>query len=307
MIYQEPILQTKLFGLRVYLNEFVRLYDNDKLPNKILLTGQKGLGKATLAFHFINHILSKNEKYNYDLDNLEINPQNSSYVTLINKSNPNIILIDINDDKKNIDISQIRDLISNLNKSSFNSKPRIVLIDNIELLNKNSINALLKIVEEPNEGIFFIFIDNNKNVLQTLKSRCLNFKISLSHKLSLEVINKLLNSDVYDLVSSDLLSYYFTPGQIYNLVNLSYKHNIELSELNLDKIILLFINNSFYKKEPSFRIFLYEFIEYYFLTKTSLEDISFYNDFLKKVNYVKRFNLDDESLFLEFKSKVLNE
>ena len=155
MIYQKPILQTKLFGLRVYLNEFVRLYDNDKLPNKILLTGQKGLGKATLAFHFINHILSKNEKYNYDLDNLEINPKNFSYVTLINKSNPNIILIDINDDKKNIDISQIRKLISNLHKYSFNDKPRFVLIDNIDSLSTNSINALLKVLEEPAKNVFF--------------------------------------------------------------------------------------------------------------------------------------------------------
>ena len=32
---------------------------------------------------------------------------------------------------KNIDISQIRDLIINLNKSSFNSKERFVLIDNM--------------------------------------------------------------------------------------------------------------------------------------------------------------------------------
>ncbi len=302
-----PKNQIKLYGISNYLIELINLYNNKKYPNKIILSGQKGIGKCTLAYHLINYILSSGEENSYDIKNFLINKENRSYKLIQNGSNMNFVLIDVLVEKKNIDISQIRDLISNLNKSSFNSKPRIVLIDNIELLNKNSINALLKIVEEPNEGIFFIFIDNNKNVLQTLKSRCLNFKISLSHKLSLEVINKLLNSDVYDLVSSDLLSYYFTPGQIYNLVNLSYKHNIELSELNLDKIILLFINNSFYKKEPSFRIFLYEFIEYYFLTKTSLEDISFYNDFLKKVNYVKRFNLDDESLFLEFKSKVLNE
>ena len=44
--------------------------------------------------------------------------------------------------KKKIDIDQIRNLINNLNKSSLNSKPRFVLIDNIEYLNLNSINAL---------------------------------------------------------------------------------------------------------------------------------------------------------------------
>ena len=48
------------------------------------------------------------------------------------------------EEKKNIDISQIRNLILTLNKSSFNTKPRFVLIDNIELLNINAVNALLK-------------------------------------------------------------------------------------------------------------------------------------------------------------------
>ena len=83
-------------------------------------------------------------------------------------------------------------------------------------------------------------------------------------------------------------------------------NKIDLSKLNLDKIILLLIDNTFYKKDPSLRIFLYEFIEYYFLTKTTLRNTNFYNNFLKKIDYVKRFNLDEESLFLEFKSKVLN-
>ena len=302
-----PKNQTKLYGVNDYLIELINLYNNKKFPNKIILSGQKGIGKCTLAYHLINYILSTGEDNSYDIKNFSINNENRSYKLIQNGSNMNFVLIDVLAEKKNIDISQIRDLISNINKSSFNSKPRIILIDNIELLNNNSINALLKVVEEPNEGIFFILIDNNKNILDTLKSRCLNFRISLSQKISLEIINKLLEADVYDLVSSDLLSYYFTPGQIYNLINLSNKHNIELSELNLDEIILLLINNSFYKKEPSFRIFLYEFIEYYFLTKTTLKDINFYNNFLKKINYVKRFNLDEESLFLEFKSKVLNE
>ena len=67
--------------------------------------------------------------------------------------------------KKNIDINQIRELITNLNKFSFNNKKRFVLIDNIELLNLNSVNALLKILEEPNDNINFILINNNKSCL----------------------------------------------------------------------------------------------------------------------------------------------
>ena len=149
-----PINQTKLFGLGKFINELIRLYEDDNLPNKILLSGQKGQGKSTLAYHFVNYVLSKNEKFSYDLNSFEINHENQSFKTILNKSNINFHLLDINDEKKNIDINQIRELISNLNKSSFNDKPRFVLIDNIEFLNINSLNALLKILEEPSLNVF---------------------------------------------------------------------------------------------------------------------------------------------------------
>ena len=67
---------------------------------------------------------------------------------------------------KSINIDQIRDLIKNINKSSFNDKPNFILIDNTEYLNKNSINALLKDLEEPNKNTFFILINNQKNYYQ---------------------------------------------------------------------------------------------------------------------------------------------
>ena len=85
----EPISQTKLFGLDKFINELIKLDNENKLPNKILLSGQKGLGKSTLAFHFINFILSKNEKFPYDVTNFEINPENHSFKTVLNKSNIN--------------------------------------------------------------------------------------------------------------------------------------------------------------------------------------------------------------------------
>ena len=157
-----PVNQLSLFGHILEFSNFIELYKNQKLPNKILLSGEKGIGKSTLAYHIINYILSIDESYSYDLKNFKVNPENKSFKLILNKSNPNFISIDIEDDKKSIDINQIRNLILSLNKSSFNKKPRFVLIDNIELLNINSINALLKILEEPNDNIYFILINNNK-------------------------------------------------------------------------------------------------------------------------------------------------
>ena len=63
MINKEAINQTKLFGLEKYLKELIRLKNDNNLPNKILFSGQKGIGKSTLAYHFINFVLSENEKF----------------------------------------------------------------------------------------------------------------------------------------------------------------------------------------------------------------------------------------------------
>jgi len=123
----DPVNQLSLYGHHSEFSNFIKLYKSEKLPNKILLSGQKGIGKSTLAYHIINHILSINEDFSYDTKNFKINPGNKSFKLI-------------------------------LNKSSFNTKPRFVLIDNIELLNINSVNALLKILEEPNDNIFF-YID----------------------------------------------------------------------------------------------------------------------------------------------------
>ena len=174
----EPVNQIKLFAYKEQFENLIKLYGQNKLPNKILFSGEKGIGKCTLSYHLVNYILSADEENSYDVKNLTINKENRSFKLIQNKSNPNFILIDVLDEKKNIDIDQIRNLISSLNKSSFNKKPRIVLIDNIDLLNINSINALLKILEEPNENVNFILINNNKKILPTLKSRCLilNFR-----------------------------------------------------------------------------------------------------------------------------------
>ena len=173
----EPSTQKNLYGHKLTFKTLTHLYMNNKLPSKILLSGEKGIGKCTLAYHLINFVLSKDEEYSYDYKNCEINFENKSFKLIQNNSNPNFNLIDVAKDKKNIDIAQIRELILNLNKSSFNLKKRFVLIDNIELLNTNSVNALLKVLEEPNENINFILINNNKRVISTLLSRCLNFKV----------------------------------------------------------------------------------------------------------------------------------
>ena len=306
----KPINQTKLYGLNKYFDELTRFYKKGINPNKILFSGQKGIGKSTLAFHFINYVLTLDGDHKYDLQNYTINIESTDFITIQNKSNPNLIRIDIHDDKKSIDINQIRELIFKLSKSSFNNKRRFVLIDNIELLNINSINALLKVLEEPNQNINFILIHNNKKILDTLLSRCINYKINLSNNDCLKISSYLLNDNLENIISKDLINYYFTPGEVYYLVQFASQNNYNLSNINLKNFLKTLINDGHYTKNYFMNDFMYNLIEFYFRKL----NISFsklinekYSYFVKRIADTKIYNLDKESLFIEFNEEILND
>ena len=309
----KPSENLTLFGMNNFFDEIIDLYIKKKMPNKILLSGKKGIGKSTLAYHLINYFFSQNENNKYNNKEMCINNENKSFLLLQNKSHPNFYLIDLAEDKKNIDIAQIRELIAYTNKSSFNNSPRFILIDNIENLNKNSTNALLKIVEEPNNNIFFILIHNNeKNILSTLKSRCLTFKINFSFNETINISNKLIDANLFDLINYDLLNYYNTPGEIIGLINFAKEKRITLKDYSLVELLNLLIDNGYYKKNKLIKNLTISFIELFFLkeykrTSANVSLLNIYHNFLNKINNTEKFNLDEESLFWEFKSKLLND
>ena len=170
--------QLRLFGFEDYFNYFIKLYEKSKLPNSILLSGPKGLGKSTFAYHIINYLLSKNEERKYSINNFIIDENNLSYKLLTRNIHPNFFLIENNLLEKNIKVEQVRNLLKFLNKTTYNKNLKIIMIDNAENLNLNSSNALLKSLEEPPKNTFFFVIHNSAcKIHNTVKSRCVEFKV----------------------------------------------------------------------------------------------------------------------------------
>ena len=307
----EPSENTSIYGYKYFFSEITELYNNRKMPNKILLSGKKGSGKATFAYHLVNFFLSKNEEFKYNLTENKINPENKSFKLLQSSSHPNFYLIDLLAEKKNIDVAQIRGMISYTNKSTFNNQDRFIMIDNVEYLNKNSINALLKIIEEPNENIYFILIANSeKNILPTLKSRCIKFKIHFSFDETVNICNQILNQNILNELNHDLINYYCTSGEIIKLVQFAEEKQINLKDHDVSSIISLIIENTYYKKNIFIKNLLINFIELFLLKRYKTSNnknllLNFYQSFIQKINNTEKFNLDEESLFLEFKSKIL--
>ena len=176
-------------------------------------------------------------------------------------------------------------------------------------MNKNSVNALLKILEEPNDNIFFILINNNKKILPTLKSRCLNYKVYLTSDQSFDITNKILGKNFINLINDQIINNYSTPGALLNLIDFADKDDIDLKEINLKDLIKKIIIKKKYKKDQFIKNLLYYLIEIYFRKKISINNIkllNLHNYFMNKINNSKIFNLDDDSLLIEFEDKVLN-
>ena len=309
----DPRSQVKLYGFSPFLNMMVKLYDSKRLPNKFILSGQKGIGKSTIAYHFINYIFSKNEDHSYLLNKNLILKDNRSYKLVKNNSHPNFYCIDLQDGKKNIEISQIREMINYANKSSFNDKPRFVIIDGIEKLNSNSSNALLKIVEEPNKNLFFILIhDNQKRISATLKSRCVLFKLNLSYNDSVDILHNIIGKKIEDIINEEFINYYFTPGEIINLINFAKENNIDLQNITLKKLLISIINEGHFKKNSFIKFYIFNLIKNYFIklinnSKSNKNIFLLYYKFVNMYFKCNTYNLNYENLFMEIKLKILYE
>ena len=308
----EPSNNKNLYGYKEIFFTLKELFDNNNLPNKIIFSGEKGIGKSTLAYHLTNYIFSHSEKNNYDLENNCIDENNYSYSLILKNSHPNFFLISTSVDKNNIQISKIREMINFTNKSSFNNLCKVILIDNIEFLNTNSVNALLKVIEEPNNNIFFFLIHNNKKqILETLKSRCIKYNLFLKNEEKQNVVKNLSYYEFYSNLNVDFKNIYNTPANILTLNNI-FKNNDIHESISIDDFLRLVINKSLYKKDTKIRDNLSFFFELFFKKKINFfvsneEFYHFYKYFLKKLNEYRLYNLDLESILIEFNGKLLNE
>ena len=128
----DSIDQLNLYAHSSDLKYLINLDKKNMFPAKILFSGKKGIGKSILAYHLVNYLFSLDEINKYDSVNFKINHNNKSYQLIKNNLHPNFYKINLDDDKKNIDISKIRSLISFLNLSTFRDQKRIIFIDDVE-------------------------------------------------------------------------------------------------------------------------------------------------------------------------------
>ena len=311
----KPANQLSLFGYNNYFDLWIRLQNNRKLPNCILLTGPKGLGKATFVYHFVNSILSKGESNEYSIKNHEINKNNFSYKRIITNTHPNFFTIDNDIFNEQIKIEQVRNLLKFLSKSTFLRDLKIVLIDNFEKFNLNSINALLKAIEEPSYNTFFFIIhDNSYKISETIKSRCLEFKINFSKSQKMHIFSQITQPYEEECKSIDVQNnlYFDTPGNLLKKCLFLNKSKTKIKENSLN-YAYFFLDQYLYEKNPLSLTFASFFIEKFYteLCFNNVTNLSIrfqnYSKILRQISDMKNFNLFEKNTLISIKDILHHE
>ena len=110
-------------------------------------------------------------------------------------------------------------------------------------------------------------------------------------------------------INNEIFGNYITPGKLLKLIKLSEEYNLDFVNFDLSTTLKTLIREKVYKKDQSLMEIIYSFIELYFRNNISIKNINLlksYHYFLKKINNTKIYNLDEETLFMEFEDKILN-
>lgn len=299
----DPLLNPKLLALDEQFDQLINLYENKKFPRVLLLNGKKGLGKFTLINHFLNYLFTKNEKEKkYNITKKEINTNSKFYSSLLNQTSQEILFLKA-EENKNIKIEDVRNLKQIISNTSLIDQPRFIIIDEVEYLNGNSANALLKILEEPSLNNFFILINNQQSdLLKTISSRCLAENIFMPYNKKKDVIDYLINlNQIKNIIIEDKA---LTPGTFIKFNYICEKYEIT-NEQSLENKLNLLLN--LYKKDKDKTIIslIYYFIDIHFLKMIKQRSIK--TDYLLKRKSMIFENLDNLTKYNLNISSVLND
>lgn len=294
-----------LFGLSENFNFLKSLYLNEKLPKVLMLSGSKGSGKSTLLNHFMHFIFDKsnyNEKIN------KFNIESLFHKQFLNDIYPNIVYLE----SSNAKIENIRSLKNNISKTSISNKPRFIILDDVELFNTNSLNALLKSIEEPTSNNYFLLINNkSKPLIDTIKSRCLDIKLIINEKKRLEIIECLIKKFNLNMIIDPVTSH-LTPGYFIKFNYICDENKISFNEnfiVNLNILLNLYKKN----KIVMYIDMIFFLTDAYFINLKNTNSfknekiIEYKRFFFDNINNYFLYNLNQNALLNALNNKINNE
>ncbi len=159
-------------------------WTSGRLPHAWLMTGPRGIGKATLAHRFARYVLSEGGQgtslFDGEPDGLALDLEDPAFRRTASGSHPDLMTIeagDMNPDTgrttEGIVVAQVRKAVAFMRLTPATGGWRVAIVDAADAMNKNAANALLKSLEEPPRRALFLLVSHAPGtLLPTIRSRC---------------------------------------------------------------------------------------------------------------------------------------
>lgn len=155
-----------IIGHERIVSFFEKVIANNSLSQSYCFVGKEQVGKRTVARYLSAKLLKVEEA------KLDTHPDFYYLSRQIDEKTEKL--------KKEISIAQARSIKDRLGRRSWFGGHQAVIIDEAELLNEESGNALLKILEEAgSDRVFFLLVSDDSKLLPTIRSRCQMIYFSL--------------------------------------------------------------------------------------------------------------------------------
>lgn len=170
---------------------FLDAFNAEKIHHAWMITGPKGIGKATLAYKMARFLLNNPPEDDQGpglfgdvlekaaLTSLETDLESQANRLVNAGSNPDLMITERTEDPKtgkmrsNILVDDVRKINQFFHKTSSDGGWRVAIVDTADEMNRNAANAILKILEEPpKNSILIILAHAPGRLLPTIKSRC---------------------------------------------------------------------------------------------------------------------------------------
>jgi len=217
----DPRETATLFGHAAAEQTLLDAVDSGRLPHAWLITGPKGIGKATLAFRFARYLLSRpaghesaaagglfgaEELPQTGGEGMYVSPERPVFHRIAAGGHGDLFTVELQPTNTGrmstqIRVDDVRAAIDFAHMTSSEGGYKVIIVDGAELMNTASENAFLKILEEPPADTVILMVSHNPGrLLPTTRSRCRTLQLK---PLPAEIVGELLQTHQPDVAGAD--------------------------------------------------------------------------------------------------------